>query len=104
MNIILARVFTKPFLVTIFRYALAAAGAWLVANGLTDEGTWEIIGGALLTIAVALMGGADSVKDKATYNGQTVKVSDMPASARAEIKQAVQATPKRSLIDILFGK
>ena len=104
MDVILSRVFTKPFLVTIFRYALAAGGAWLVANGITDEGTWEIIGGSLLTIAVALMGGADSVKDKATYNGQSVKVSDMPVAAQSEIKQAVRVTPKRSIFDMLLGK
>lgn len=104
MNIILERVFTKPFLVTIIRYALGAAGAWISTNGYADENTVATISGALLTIAVALMGGADSVKDKATYNGQTVKVSDMPVSAQSEIKQAVRTTPKRSLLDILFGK
>lgn len=104
MNIILERVLTKPFLVTIFRYALAVGGTWLVANGITDEGTWEIVAGSLLTIIVALMGGADSVKDKAIIDGQSVKVSDMPASAQIEIKHAVRTTPKRSIFDMLFGK
>lgn len=104
MNIILERVFTKPFLVTIFRYALVAAGAWLASNTGFDPGTWETISGALMVIIVALLGGAESVKDKTTYDGQTVKVSDMTPSAQSEIKQAVRVTPKRSIFDMLLGK
>ncbi|MHA6731644.1 Pam3-gp28 family putative phage holin [Devosia sp. A369] len=56
MNAIFSRIFTAPFLITILRYGLAAAGAWLVARGLIDEGTWEVVGGAILTIIVALLG------------------------------------------------
>lgn len=104
MDVILSRVFTKPFLVTVLRYALNAAGVWLAANGKFDPGAWETISGALLVIATTLMGGADSVKDKATVNGQSVKVSDMPAAAQSEIKQAVRVTPKRSIFDMLLGK
>ena len=104
MNTILARVFTKPFLVTLLRYALAAGGAWLVANGLTDEGTWEVVGGAVLTIAVALMGGADSVKDKAVIDGKSVSADKLPSGIRQDLESAVSIKKSRSLFDMILGK
>ena len=104
MNTVLARVFTKPFLVTLLRYALAAGGAWLVANGLTDEGTWEIVGGSLLTIAVALMGGADSVKDKAVIDGKSVSAEKLPTGIRQDLEAAVSIKKSRSLFDMILGK
>jgi hypothetical protein len=104
MNTLLSRIFTLPFLVTLLRYGLAAAGAWLVANGMLDEGTWEIVGGSILTIVVALMGGADAVKDKAVVDGKAVALEKLPPSVRNPLEAAVPASRGRSLIDILTGK
>lgn len=104
MNTLVSRIFTKPFLVTILRYGLAAAGAWLVANGMLDEGTWEIVGGAVLTIAVALMGGAEAVKDKAVVDGKAVDLSKLPAAVRSPLEASVPVTKGRTLFDMLFGK
>lgn len=104
MDTLLSRIFTKPFLVTLVRYALAVLGGWLVANGLMEEATWEIVGGALLSIAVALMGGADSVKDKAVVDGKAVDLSKLPPSVRSPLEASVPISKGRSLISILFGK
>lgn len=104
MNIILEKIFTKAFLVTIFRYALVAVGAWLASNTGFDPGTWETISGAVLVIATALMGGAEATKDKVTYKGESTAISDLAPSVRADVKKEVNATPNRSVIDILFGK
>lgn len=104
MNFILEKIFTKAFLVTIFRYALVAVGAWLASNTGFDPGTWETISGALMVVVVALMGGAEATQDKVTINGQTAKISNMTRTEQTEVKQAVAATPKRSLFDMLLGK
>lgn len=100
----LSKILTKPFLVTLFRYALAATGAWLVANGMLDEGTWETIGGALLTIAVALMGASESVKDKIVQDGKTVETAKLSPSVQSELQVAVNHKPGRTVLDMLLGK
>lgn len=105
MDTLLARIFTKPFLVTVLRYALTAAGAWLVANQGFDPGAWETISGALIVIATTLMGGAEAVKDKAVANGKSVPIEALPPAARSEIKEAVaQPRKRRSFFDMLVGK
>jgi hypothetical protein len=104
MQTILARIFTKPFLVTILRYALVAAGAWLASNTGFDPGTWETISGALMVIVIALMGGADSVKDKAVIDGKSVAAENLPTGVRKDLETAVDNKKGRSVIDMLFGK
>lgn len=104
MNTLLSRILTKPFLVTILRYGLAAAGAWLVANYGFDPGQWEVIAGAILTIAVALMGGAEAVKDKAVVDGKAVALDKLPPSVRSPLEASVPITKGRSVFDMLFGR
>lgn len=104
MNTLLARIFTKPFLITVLRYGLNSAGVWLAANGKFDPGAWETITGAILVIATTLMGGADSVKDKAVIDGKSVSASKLPVGVRADLELAVAAKKGRSLIDMLLGK
>ena len=104
MNIIVEKIFTKAFLVTIFRYALVAVGAWIVANTGFDPGAWETISGALLVIVTALAGGAEATKDKVTYKGESTSISELAPAVQKEVKQEVKVTPNRSVIDILFGK
>lgn len=105
MDTIFARIFTKPFLVTIIRYALVAAGTWLVTNGYLDEATWQTILGATLTIIIALLGGVEAGRDKAVVDGKSVPVSKLPASAQADIKTAVdQPRKRRSFFDMFVGK
>lgn len=105
MNDIIARIFTKPFLVTLIRYALTAVGAWLVANQGFDPGAWETVSGALLVIVTTLMGGVEAAKDKAVVNGQSVPVAKLPPEAQQQIKQATTApTKRRSFFDMLIGK
>jgi|GEM_PF-4228056 len=104
MSTILSRIFTGPFIVTVLRYLLGAVGAWLFTRGLIDEGTWATISGAILTIVVALMGGADAVKDKAVIDGKAVAVNALPADARARLEAAVSVTKPRTILDILFGR
>lgn len=101
----LGKIFTGPFVVTLVRYGLAAAGAWLVANYGFDASQWEVIAGALLTIVVALMGGAEAVKDKAVIDGKSVPVSKLPVAAQNEIEAATRIPAKRrSIFDIFVGK
>lgn len=100
----LSKILTKPFLVTLFRYALAAAGAWLVSNGLLDEETWSTVGGALLTIAVALMGASESVKDKIVQDGKTVETAKLPVGTQNAIQAAVVEKKGRTVLDMLLGK
>ena len=104
MSTILARIFTKPFLVTIIRYGLVAVGAWLASNTGFDPSTWETISGALMVIIIALMGGADSVKDKAVMDGKSVAAENLPAGVRKELQTAVDNKKGRTLLDILLGK
>lgn len=105
MNNLVARIFTKPFLVTILRYGLTAIGAWLVTNQGFDPSAWETVSGALLVIATTLMGGAESVKDKAVVDGKSVPVDKLPEQAQQQIKQATTApTKRRSFFDMLIGK
>lgn len=104
MNTIIEKIFTKAFLVTIFRYALVAVGAWLASNTGFDPGTWETISGALMVIIIAFLGGAEATKDKVVLNGQTAKISDMTATEQKDVKEAVRSTPKRSVFDMLLGK
>lgn len=98
------KIFTKQFLVTIFRYALVAVGAWLTTSTGFDPGAWESISGAILVIAMALMGGADSVKDKVVQDGKSVETAALPAAARKEIEKAVETKKTRTVVDILLGK
>lgn len=104
MQTLIANIFTGPFLVTVIRYGLNAVGVWLVANGYLAEDTWQVIGGALLSIVMALMGGADSVKDKIVSHGRTVSVDTLPINVRQQIEGAARTSPKRNLISILFGR
>lgn len=97
-------IFTRPFLVTIFRYGLAAVGAWLASNKGFDPGAWETISGSILVIATTLMGGADSVKDKAVVDGKSVSVDSLSKSLQGDIKEAVETKKGRTLFDMLFGK
>lgn len=104
MNIILEKIFTKAFLVTIARYALVAVGAWLASNTGFDPGTWETISGAILVIVTAVAGGAEATKDKVTYKGESTEISKLDPAVQKEVKQEVKVTPNRSVLDILFGK
>lgn len=104
MNTLLARIFTKPFLVTILRYGLNALGVWLAAEGRFDPGAWETISGAVLVIATTLMGGAESVKDKAVVDGKAVDLSKLPQSVRSPLEASVPVTKGRSIFDMLLGK
>ncbi len=105
MTTIFARIFTKPFLVTLLRYGLTAVGAWLAANQGFDPSAWETISGALIVIVTTLMGGAEAVKDKAVVDGKSVPVEKLPEQAQAQIKQATTApTKRRSFFDMLVGR
>lgn len=104
MGTIVSRIFTKPFLITILRYALTAVGAWLSANKGFDPGAWETIAGSLLVIATTLMGGAESVKDKVTIDGKSVAASNLPAATKSQVEAAVSVKKSRSILDILLGK
>jgi predicted tellurium resistance membrane protein TerC len=99
------RIFTGPFLVTIIRYGLVAAGTWLVANGYLTEATWQTILTALLTIVVALLGGVESTKDKAVFGGKSVAAEHLPVEAQKQIKQATAVKAKRrNIFDMFVGK
>lgn len=100
----LEKILTKPFLITVFRYALTAAGAWLASNQGFDPGSWETISGALLVIATTLMGGSESVKDKVVQDGKAIDTARLPASTRIEIKDAVETKKGRTVLDMLLGK
>lgn len=104
MPSVASKIFTKPFLITLFRYALTAVGAWLFSRYGFSEASWETISGALLVIANALMGGADSVKDKVVQDGKSIETAALPAAARKEIEKAVETKKTRTVMDILFGK
>lgn len=105
MNFILDRILTGPFLVTIIRYALVAAGTWLVTNGYMTEEVWQQVLGGLMAIVFALFGGADATKDKAVVDGKSVSVSVLPADTQRDIKAAAYTPAKRrTLLDILVGK
>lgn len=105
MDFLTSRIFTGPFLVTIIRYALVAAGAWLVSNGYLEEEVWQQVLGGLMAVVLALMGGAEASKNKAVVDGKSVSVSKLPEQAQAQIKQATTApTKKRSLFDMFVGK
>lgn len=99
-----SRILTPAFIVTIVRYALVAAGTWLVANGYMTEEVWQQVLGGLMAIILAFMGGADATKDKATIDGKSVDVAKLPAAVRSPLEAAVPATKGRSLLDILFGR
>lgn len=104
MNL-MSKIFSGPFLITILRYALGAAGAWLASNQGFDPGTWETISGSIIVIVVALMGGAEATKDKAVVDGKSVPVNTLPEQAQAQIKQATTApTKRRTLFDMFVGK
>ena len=98
------RILTKPFLITIFRYGLGAIGAWLASNQGFDPGTWETISGSIIVIVVALMGGAESVKDKVVQDGKAIDTAKLPVATRNEIKDAVETKKGRTVLDMLFGK
>lgn len=105
MNTIASRIFTGPFLITVIRYALVAAGTWLVSNGYLTEEVWQQVLGGLLAIILAFMGGSEAAKDKAVVDGKSVPVDKLPETAQQQIKQATTApTKKRSLIDMFVGK
>lgn len=104
MDFITTKILTKPFLVTIFRYALTAVGAWLFSKYGFSEASWETISGAILVIATTLMGGSESVKDKAVVDGKAVAVDKLPTQVRSDLKEAVDAKKSRSLFDMLLGK
>lgn len=105
MNTIASRIFTGPFLITVIRYALVAAGTWLVSNGYLTEEVWQQVLGGLLAIILAFMGGSEAAKDKAVVDGKSVPVDKLPEAAQQQIKQATTApTKKRSLIDMFVGK
>jgi hypothetical protein len=102
---LVSKILSGPFLITILRYALGAAGAWLASNQGFDPGTWETISGSIVVIVVALMGGAEATKDKAVVDGKSVPVDKLPEQAQSQIKQAVTApTKKRTLFDMFVGK
>lgn len=99
-----ANILTKPFFVTIFRYALTAIGAWLFARYGFSEASWETISGAILVIATTLMGGAESVKDKVVQDGKAIDTGKLTTATRNEIKDAVETKKGRTVLDMLFGK
>ncbi len=102
---LVSKLISGPFLVTIVRYALVAAGAWLVSNGYLTEEVWQQVLGGLMAIVLALMGGAEAAKDKAVVDGKSVPVDKLPEQAQSQIKQAVTApTKKRTLFDMFVGK
>jgi hypothetical protein len=99
LGFIVSKIFTGPFLITIARYALAALGTWLFANYGFDPGKWEAISGALLTIAMALWGGADSVTNKIVAGGQRVPLNDLPTLTQEQVIELVEReTGKRPKI------
>lgn len=98
------KILTKPFLITIFRYALTAVGAWLVSTKGFDPGSWEVISGAILVIATTLMGGAESVKDKVVQDGKALDTEKLTTATRNEIKDAVATKQGRTLLDLFLGK
>ena len=100
----LEKILTKPFLITVFRYALTAAGAWLATNYGFDATSWETIAGALLVIATTLMGGSESVKDKVVQDGKAIDTSKLPTSTQIDIQNAVETKKGRTVLDMLFGK
>lgn len=105
MDFIMSRILTKPFLVTIIRYGLVAAGTWLVANGYLTEEVWQQVLAGVMAVVLALMGGLEATKDKAQVNGASVPVEKLPEQAQAQIKQATTApTKRRSFFDMLVGK
>ncbi len=104
MDFITQKIFTKSFLITLIRYGLAALGGWLANEHNFDPGQWETISGAILVIASALMGGAESTKDKAVVDGKNADVAKLPVPVREELKEAVEKKPARSIIDIFLGK
>lgn len=102
---LVSKLISGPFLVTIVRYALVAAGAWLVSNGYLTEEVWQQVLGGLMAIVLALMGGAEAAKDKAVVDGKSVPVDKLPEQAQQQIKQATTApTKKRTLFDMFVGK
>jgi len=98
------KILTKPFMITVFRYALTAVGAWLFARYGFSEASWETISGAILVIATTLMGGSESVKDKVVQDGKAIDTSKLPVATRNEIKDAVETKKSRTVLDMLFGK
>lgn len=105
MDFIVSRILTGPFLITIIRYALVAAGTWLVSNGYLTEEVWQQVLGGVLAIVLAFMGGTEATKDKANFNGKSVPLDTLPEAAQASVKSAVTApTKKRTLLDMFIGK
>lgn len=105
MDTLVSRIFTKSFLVTAVRYGLNALGVWLVTEGKLDAGSWETISGAILVIITTTMGGIEASKDKAVLDGKSVPMDKLPASTRADVKEAVaQPRKRRSFFDMLVGK
>lgn len=104
MDFLLQKIFNKNFVITLVRYGLVALGTWLTATYGVDAGVWETIAGALLTIVIALFGGAESTKDKAVVEGKNVDVAKLPPAVRTDLKEAVEVKPARSWFDILLGK
>lgn len=104
MDFITQKIFNKNFVITMFRYGLVVLGTWLTATYGVDAGTWEVVAGSLLTILIALFGGAESTKDKVVAEGKNVDVAKLPPTVRVELKDAVEKKPARSIIDIFLGK
>lgn len=103
MDTFFSKILTKPFLITVFRYALNAVGVWLAANANFDPGQWETISGAILVIAVTLMGASESTVDKAVVDGKSVDVSKLPVGVRDDLKVAVDNKKPRTLWDMFVG-
>lgn len=101
---IFEKILTKSFLITIARYAIGAIGTIISTKGYLDENTVQVIGGALLTIITALLGGTESVKDKVTQDGKTLDTSKLTAATRNEIKDAVATKKTRTWFETLLGK
>lgn len=101
---LIARVASRAFLLTLFRYALAALGGVLAAEGHMDFGQWETITGAAVALVAALAGGSDATVDKVTIAGKTVAKEVLPSSVQRQLDAAVSVVPKRTLLDILIGK
>lgn len=104
MNFIMQKILNKSFIATVLRYALVAVGTWLASSTGFDPGTWETISGAIMVIALSLMGGTESTKDKAVIEGKNVDVAKLPNTVKNQLEAAVSVKPSRSWIDILFGK
>jgi hypothetical protein len=104
MQFLMQKIFNKSFLITILRYGLVAAGAWLTATYGFDAGVWETVSGAIIVIALALFGGIESTKDKAVVDGKNVDVAKLSPTVRSELKDAVEAKPERNWFNVFIGK